>query len=532
VFLDRCFPHAPKGEEDRLGAEGRTGMNLVDLADQHYRKFGEQETLIFEGRSYTNLELLRYADRLGNALKALGLKMGDRVMVMLNNCPEVLIAYQGIMRAGGVVVPVITFAGEREKVHILRNSEGRFLITHASQVEPIIKYSPSLEHLERILIIEREEIPGTLSYWELIEQGQDTPPNTEIDDYDLAVILYTAGTTGEPKGVMLTHRNLCSNVINSTFLTEFQPDDVMLHALPLSHIYGLTVMNACYLFRHKNVLMRRFQAEEAFRLIEKYRVTRFSGSPAMFALMLNSPAVDRYDLSSLRSCGCGSAPLPLEVLIGFQEKFGCPVLEGYGLSEAAPIVARHRPDMPQKPGSVGQPIPGVEVRIVDEEDNDVPLGAVGELIVRGPNVSPGYYKMPEETGRTFRNGWLYTGDMAKMDEDGYLYIVDRKKDLIIRGGLNIYPYEVEDVLYEHPAVEDVAVIGVPDPIMGEEVKAFVVLKPGYYLSEGALKEYCRRTLGRFKSPRYIEFIEAIPRSSVGKVLKQELKQRPVQPLNG
>ncbi|MEW6187735.1 MAG: AMP-binding protein, partial [Thermodesulfobacteriota bacterium] len=200
---------------------------------------------------------------------------------------------------------------------------------------------------------------------------------------------------------------------------------------------------------------------------------------------------------------------------------------GYGLSEAAPIVTRNRFDMPQKPGSIGLPIPGVEVRIVDDQDNDLPVGEVGELIVRGPNVSPGYYKMPEETGRTFRNGWLYTGDMAKKDEDGYLYIVDRKKDLIIRGGLNIYPWEVEEIFYEHPAVEDVAVIGVPDPIMGEEVKAFVVVKPGFYLSSEALIAYCRRTLGRFKCPRYIEFIDAIPRSPVGKVLRQELKDRPL-----
>lgn len=516
-----------KSEADRLRAEGRSGMNLVELADEHYRKYGEQETLIFEDRTYTNLQLLQYANRMGNALKGLGLKMGDRVMVMLPNCPEVLISYQGILRAGGVIVPVITWAGEREKIHILRNSESRFLITDQAQAKKLERFLPTLEHLQRILLVGGEPLTDAVDLWELIRLSPETSPNTEIDEYDLAVILYTAGTTGEPKGVMLSHRNLCSNVLNSTFLTEFQPDDVMLHALPLSHSYGLTVMNACYLFRHKNVLMRRFQAEEAFRLIEKYRVTRFSGSPAMFALMLHSPAADRYDLSSLRSCGSGSAPLPLEVLTGFQEKFGCPILEGYGLSEAAPVVTRHRPDMPQKPGSVGLPIPGVEVRIVDEEDRDVPVGEVGELIVRGPNVSPGYFRMPEETGRTFRNGWLYTGDMAKMDEDGYIYIVDRKKDLIIRGGLNIYPYEVEDVLYEHPAVEDAAVIGVPDPIMGEEVKAFVVLKPGYYLTEGALIEYCRRTLGRFKSPRYIEFIEAIPRSAVGKVLKQELKKRPL-----
>jgi long-chain acyl-CoA synthetase len=502
-------------------------MNLVELADQHYRSFGEQVSLIFEDKTYTNLQLLRFADQMANGLKGLGLEMGDRVMVMLNNCPEVLISYQAILRAGGVIVPVISLVGEREMIHILRNSEAKILITNRGLVGKLEKVRPTLEHLKHILVVEGEEIPETLRLWEVIRRSSEAPLNIEIDEYDLAVILYTAGTTGEPKGVMLTHRNLCSNVINATSLTDSRPDDVMLHILPLSHSYGLTVMNGCYIFNQKNVLMRWFDTEEAFRLIEKHKVTGFSGSPAMFALMLNSPAVDKYNLSSLRRCGCGSAPLPLEILRGFQEKFGCPVREGYGLSEAAPIVTRHRPDMPQKPGSIGVPIPGVEVRIVDDEDNDLPVGEVGELIVRGPNVSPGYYKMPEETGKTFRNGWLYTGDMAKMDEDGYLYIVDRKKDLIIRGGLNIYPWEVEEIFYEHPAVEDVAVIGVPDPIMGEEVKAFVVLKPGYYISSEALIAYSRKNLGGYKYPRYVEFLDAIPRSPVGKVLRQELKNRPV-----
>ncbi len=503
------------------------GMNLVDLADQHYRNYGEQVSLIFEDRIYTNRELLLSANQLAHGLKELGLRMGDRVVVMLANCPEVLISYQAILRAGGVIVPVISLIGERELAHILRNSEAKVLITNQGQLVKLDRIQPKPEHLRQIVLIERESVPGTLPFCDLLQYRSDSPPGMEIDEYDLAVILYTAGTTGEPKGVMLTHRNLCSNAYNSTSFSEIQADDVFLHALPLSHSYGLTVMNGCYLFNQKNVLMRRFEAEEAFRLIEKYKVTLFFGTPAMFALMLKSPAAEKYDLSSLRRCGSGSAPLPLETLRGFQEKFGCPLLEGYGLSEAAPVVTRHRPDMVQKPGSIGVPIPGVEVRIVDDEDNDVPVGEVGELIVRGPNVSPGYYKMPEETGRTFRNGWLYTGDMAKRDEDGYLYIVDRKKDLIIRGGLNIYPWEVEEVLFEHPAVDDVAVIGVPDPIMGEEVKAFVVLKPGYYLSQEALTTYCRRNLGRFKSPRYIEFIEAIPRSPVGKVLRQELKNRPL-----
>jgi long-chain acyl-CoA synthetase len=503
-------------------------MNLVELADEHYRKFGEQISVIFEGQEYTNLQLLRFADQLANGLKGLGLEMGDRVMVMLMNSPEVLISYQGILRAGGIIVPVISFLGEREIMHILRNSEAKVLITNRNLLSKIEKGRATLENLKDILIVEDEEVPETIKFWDLVKRSSSEPVVSDIDDYDQAVILYTAGTTGEPKGVMLTHRNLYSNVINSSSIAEVRPDDVFLHVLPLSHSYGLTVMKSGYMFQLKNILMRWFDTEEAFRLIEKYKVTGFSGSPAMFAMMLNSPLAYNYDLSSLRRCGCGSAPLPLDTLRGFQEKFGCPVWEGYGLSEAAPIVTRHRPDMPQKPGSIGIPIPGVEVRIVDEEDNDLPVGKIGELIVRGPNVSPGYYKMPEETGQAFRDGWLYTGDMARMDEDGYLFIVDRKKDLIIRGGLNIYPWDVEEVIYEHPAVQDVAVIGVPDPIMGEEIKAFVVLKPGYTLTSQELIAHCQKSLGKYKCPKYIEFIDLIPRSPVGKVLRQELRKRSLE----
>jgi long-chain acyl-CoA synthetase len=508
----------------RFSDRGR-GMNLVDLADQHYIKFGERISVIFEGQDYTNFQLLRFADQLARGLKGLGVQMGDRVMVMLMNSPEVLISYQGILRAGAIIVPVISFLGEREIMHILRNSESKILITNRHLMNKIEKGRATLETLKQILIVEDEEIPETIRFWDLVKKSSVEPVVPDIDEYDLAVILYTAGTTGEPKGVMLTHRNLYSNVVNVSSVSDIRPDDVMLHVLPLSHSYGLTVMNTGYLFPHKNILMRWFDTEEAFRLIEKYKVTGFSGSPAMFAMMLNSPLADKYDLSSLRRCGSGSAPLPLEILRGFQEKFGCPIREGYGLSEASPVVTRHRPDMPQKPGSIGTPIPGVEVRIVDEEGNDLPVGEIGELIVRGPNVSPGYYKMPEETGQTFRNGWLYTGDVARMDKDGYLFIVDRKKDLIIRGGLNIYPWDVEAVIYEHPAVLDVAVVGVPDPIMGEEVKAFVVLKPEHSVTGQELIAYCQESLGKFKCPRYIEFIDQIPRNAVGKVLRQELRQR-------
>jgi long-chain acyl-CoA synthetase len=499
-------------------------MNLVELADQHYRTFGEQVSVIFEGREYTNLQMLRFANKLSNGLKKLGVGLGDRVMVMLMNCPEVLISYQGIMRAGGIIVPVIFLLGELEMNHILKNSGAKVLITSKDFLDKIAKSREGIETLKQVIIVEDEEFPGTIKFWDLINENPEEPLNLEIDEYDLAVILYTSGTTGAPKGVMLTHKNLYTNAVSSASVANTSNGEVRLHVLPLSHSYGLTVMNAGYMFNHKSILMHWFDPEKAFELIERYKVAGFSGVPAMFAMMLKSPAADKYDLSSLQRCGSGSAPLPLEVLRGFQERFGCTILEGYGLSETAPVVSSHRHGFPQKPGSIGIPIPGVEVRVVDDEENDLPIGEVGELIVKGPNVSPGYYKMPEETGETFRDGWLHTGDMARMDDDGYLYIVERKKDLIILGGFNVYPRDVEEVLYSHPAVKEAAVIGVSDPILGEEVKAFVVLNDGQEVSEQDLKKHCRGSLSLYKCPKYIEFIDKLPRNDVGKILRKELRK--------
>lgn len=272
------------------------------------------------------------------------------------------------------------------------------------------------------------------------------------------------------------------------------------------------------------VLMRWFDPEKVFQNIEKYRVYSMRAVPAMIALMLNSPLADRYDLSSLKRCSSGSAPLPVEVLHGFQKRFNCMIYEGYGLSEAAPIVSTHWEGRPQKPGSVGQPIPEVEVRIVDGAGNDLPVGEMGELLVRGPNVSPGYYKMPEETRESFREGWLHTGDMAWQDKEGYLYIVERKKDLIIRGGFNVYPRDVEEVIYQNPKVMDAAVVGVPDRVMGEEVVAFVVLKEGEAAGEEEIIDYLQKRLANYKTPKRVFFMKELPRNSIAKVMRKTLRR--------
>ena len=328
----------------------------------------------------------------------------------------------------------------------------------------------------------------------------------------------------------LTHRNVVSNAASSRGADSDgeinqRVGEMQLAILPLAHAYGLVASNVGYLNGTKAVLHPRFDTTAVLSAIERYHVNAFAGVPAMFVALLYTPDTEKYDTSSLRYCVSGSAPLPLSILEGFEQKFHCQILEGYGLSEASAVLSGHTLDMPRKPGSVGKPIANVEVQIVDENDRPVPVGEVGEIIARGPNVMKGYYNMPGATQATLRDGWLYTGDMGRFDEDGYLYIVERKKDLIIRGGFNVYPHDVEEALNSHPAVIESAVIGIPSERMGEEVKAFVVAR-GEVDAE-TLKAYCREKLANYKTPSEIEFVNALPRNAVGKIDKKELRKHHV-----
>ncbi|NQU64890.1 MAG: AMP-binding protein, partial [SAR324 cluster bacterium] len=460
-------------------------MNLVELADQNIKKFGEITKVIYEDQKYTNLQLIQEANQLAHGLIDLGIKPGDKVLVLLLNSPQVLVSYQGILRAGASIIPVIFLLGPKEVAHILRNSEASAIITTKAFLNNVTQAREGIKSLKHIIIVEDEEIPETVSLKSVLHNRSKGSTGLAIKDDDNAVILYTSGTTGVPKGVMLTHRNLYANAVSSYDLdSERSPDDIGLFVLPLSHSFGLTVMNVGFMFANMSVMIPWFDLETSCRLIEKYKIVGFAAVPAIFSMFLNTPdVVDKYDLSSLNECNSGSAPLPVEVLKGFEEKFGCIIYEGYGLSEAAPIVSAHYKGRQRKVGSIGQPLPGVEVKIVDLDRKEVPVNEVGELIVRGANISPGYYKLPAKTAETFIDGWLYTGDMGKIDQDGYIFIVDRKKDLIIRGGFNILPRDIEEILYQHPAVMDAAVIGVPDKIMGEEVKCYLVISPGATVTE-------------------------------------------------
>lgn len=521
--------------------------SLYDLSISNCRRFGTYNMLTYEDRQqeevtvYTNVEVAREAAQLAVGLRSLGIEPGDRVMVMMLNCPQVIIAYQAIARAGAVIIPIMPLLKAPEVRYIAQNSGAKAIISSPillPLLRPTLADVPTMQHIIATGLdnMPEQDSGATFTvhrYQDVVARGadfaerylEDLPGMTPALD-NTAVTIYTSGTTGNPKGVMLTHRNLIANAMGGAGEAEEaapRSEEVQLAVLPLAHSFGLLVSNVAYLSGATIVMHPRFDTGAVLAAIERYRVTGFAGVPAMFVALLYSPDAEKYDTSSLEYCVSGSAPLPVAILQGFEQKFGCRILEGYGLTEASAALTGHGREMEVRPGSVGQPLPGVEIQIVDEHDQPLPVGEVGEVIARGPNVMQGYYNMPEETRNAMRNGWLHTGDMGRFDEDGYLYIVERKKDLIIRGGFNIYPRDVEEVLNRHPAVIESAVVGIPSQRMGEEVKAFVVAREP--VEDEELKAFCRDALANYKTPSEIEFVDALPRNAVGKIDKKELRKR-------
>lgn len=497
-------------------------MILKKLLDTNIEQYGEYPLLYFNDKQYSNVETKRYADYIANGLSDLGIEHGDRVMVCMPNCPEVLFSYQGITRAGAIIVPIMYMLHPKEIYFIALNSGIKAVIT-TSHILPNVE--KALEGLPTKPVVILADMPTNERAYNLydIMKKEGNLAKKAIKPDDTAIILYTSGTTGNPKGVLLTHKNLYSNAENSIKHNETERGTTI-GVLPLAHVYGLTISNICYLTGSSIVVFSKFDPKALFEAIEKYQVKSFSAVPAMIHAILAYPEADKYDTSSLESVGSGSAPLPLALLHAFEQKFGAVILEGYGLSEAAPIVTAHLKGQPVKPGSVGLPIPGVKLKIVDQNGDELPTGEVGELIVHGDNVTPGYFQNEEETKRALKEKWLFTGDMGRIDEDGYLYIVDRKKDLIIRGGFNIYPRDVEELLSTHEQVSEVAVVGVPDERMGEEMVVCVVKKPNATISEEELIQYCQNHLAKNKTPKKVLFLEALPRNGVGKILKTHLRK--------
>jgi len=517
---------------------------LYDLSIYNCTCFGPYTQIIYEDlakkdvREYTNIEIAREATAMAAGLQAMGIEQGDRVMVMMPNCPEVLLSYQAIERAGAIIIPVLPILKEQEIYYIAMNSGAKAIVTSALLL-PLLRGAlssvPTMRYIISTGIIGEQEpgAPEVITYNQVVAKGRHKA-DAYLEDLegvaprpdDIAVILYTSGTTGNPKGVVLSHRSLIANALSGRG-ENLDPKEhfgeVQLAILPLAHGYGILVSNMAYLTGIKIVMHPRFDTSAVLSAIERHRVVGFAGVPAMFVALLYAPDAEQYDTSSLQLCVSGSAPLPVEILKGFEQKYSCQIREGYGLSEASAALTGHSIGIQQKPGSVGVPLAGIEIRVVDESDNPLPIGEIGEIIARGPNIMLGYYNMPEETATALRNGWLHTGDMGYFDEDGYLYVVERKKDLIIRGGFNIYPRDVEEILATHPAVIEAAVVGVPSQRMGEEVKAFVVSSAP--VDEEALMAYCREKLANYKTPSQIEFIEALPRNAVGKIDKKELRKR-------
>jgi len=465
----------------------------------------------------TYAELDEASARVAGLLHERGLEPGDRVGIMLPNVPQFAFAYYGVLRAGGVIVPMNVLLKQREVEFYLGDSEAKLILAWHELADAAERGAVAVG--ADCIVVEPTTFGRLLAGAEPVREVVDRAAG------DTAVILYTSGTTGEPKGAQLTHSNLAINADVSKALFSLGPEDVILGALPLFHAFGQTCgLNAAVSAGASLALIPRFSPETALATVQRDRVTVFEGVPTMYAALLNYPDREQFDVSTLRVCVSGGAALPVEILRAFEEAFGCMILEGYGLSETSPVASFNHPDRERKAGSIGTPIEGVEMKLVGDDHEDVARDEVGEIAIRGHNVMQGYWNRPEATADAIDpDGWFYTGDMAKVDDDGYFFIVDRKKEMIIRGGYNVYPREIEEVLYEHPAVLEAAVIGVPHGELGEEVGAAVALKPGAHVTESEIRDHVKASIAAYKYPRYVWFVEELPKGPTGKVLKRAIE---------
>ncbi|MDT0566015.1 long-chain fatty acid--CoA ligase [Streptomyces sp. DSM 3412] len=459
-------------------------------------------------------ELDERSARAAALLRAEGVRPGDRVALMLPNVPEFVVLYYGVLRAGGVVVPMNPLLKTRETEYHLTDS-GAVLLFEWHQ-------APGEGAQGAAAAGVRHTAVEPAAFAEALAGHEPLPAVAETADDDVAVLLYTSGTTGRPKGATLTHGGLRHNTeVNTVHVQRMTPQDVVVGCLPLFHIFGqICTMSVAVRAGASLTLIPRFEPQAVLDAVARDGATVFEGVPTMYAALLQHPA--RTDVSTLRMCVSGGASLPVEILHGFERRFGCAVLEGFGMSETSPVVTFNHPDRPRKAGSIGTPIQDVEVRLLDDKGQDVAPGEVGELAVRGPNVMKGYWNRPEETAAAIPDGWLRSGDLARQDDDGYLYIVDRKKDMIIRGGYNVYPREIEETLHEHPAVALAAVVGVPHSHLGEEIAAAVVLRPGAHATPDELREFVKDRVAAYKYPREVWLMDTLPTGPSGKILKREI----------
>jgi long-chain acyl-CoA synthetase len=505
--------------------KGGQSVNISKLSEEKVLKEGEHVNVIFEGKEITNFEMMRGSRKLAAVLKNLGVKQGDRVILQMPNCPQVLQGFGAVWRLGGVIVPINYLIGEEETAYIYQDSGAKVVISSREFLPKINTARAKAPDLKNILLINGPVPEGFLSFNELMQASGEELNIEDTGDEDIAALIYTAGTTGRPKGVMHTHKSLYANA-KMQYESVPLPDGITsLSVLPLCHSYGIATMNNA-LFRKatKTVLPNSFNLEAIFSSIEKYKVYIMSGVPTMYVYMLLYPEPKKYDLSSMKYWISGSAPLALETWKKFKEVFGFEIIEGWGLTEAGANNSVNPFDGLKKVGSIGLPMKGTEMAIMDDEGNTLPGNRQGEIVIRGPQLMTGYWQKPEETAEMIRNGWLHTGDVGYIDEEGYFWITDRKKDLIIKGGENISPRTIEEVLFAHPKVSEASVIGAKSEIYGEDIKAFVVLKPGESATADEILDFSRGKLTNFLLPREIVFLQALPKSIVGKVLKKKLRE--------
>lgn len=513
-------------------------MNLVkrvhEIASQNPSKAAYQ----FMGKDTSYGEFEQTAGKFANALESMGVQKGDHVAFLLSNTPHFLISLYATMRIGATAVPINPIYTPDEIAYIVNNSDAKVVIALDALLPLIEKAHLALPAVESYIICETDpatgekisQLPDAVkgkvhSFSSLLFTAASVTLPVEVAEDDTAVILYTSGTTGKPKGAMLTHGNLYSNARDVGEYLTISSADRVIATLPVFHVFALTVVvNAPLVQGATIVLVPRFNPKDVFDAIKSTRATVFAGVPTMYNFMYQFPDAKPADFETIRMAISGGSALPVALLHNFEDKFNVRISEGYGLSEASPVTCFNPIDRERKAGSIGTSIVNVENKVVNELGEEAAVGEVGELIVRGPNVMKGYYKMPEETNAAIKDGWLYTGDLAIIDEDGYFFIVDRKKDMIIVGGYNVYPREVEEVLFAHPGVSEAAVVGLPDTDFGESINAYVVLKDPVYTT-GDLLNYCKEHLAKYKVPKHFEILDELPKNTTGKILRRSLKDQ-------
>lgn len=513
-------------------------LNLATLLEDSAREVPTRSAVVFNETKLNYAQLNGAANQVANGLVAMGIRPGDKVALSCPNLPYFPIVYYAILKAGAVVVPLNVLLKSREIAYHLQDSQAKaYFCFEGTEQLPMGQMGYAgfneIPECEQFILMTANPagpspIEGVKTLGQLMYGQPPTFATIQTSSEDTAVILYTSGTTGRPKGAELSHLNIVMNARLADNMYAQDDHDIHLVTLPLFHSFGQVVqMNSGFYRRGTLCLLPRFDPAAALSIMERENVTIFAGVPTMYWAILNYPEANKFDLEkisqNLRLCASGGSAMPVEVMRAFEKKYNVKILEGYGLSETSPVATFNRVDRVTKPGSVGLPVWGVQVRVVDESDQDVPRGDLGEIVMRGHNVMKGYYRRPEATAEAFRNGWFHTGDIGRFDEDGYLFIVDRVKDMIIRGGFNIYPREIEEVMLTHPAVSLAAIVGIKDDQYGEEVKAFVVLKPGADVSEAELVAWAKETMADYKYPRSIEFRDTLPMNATGKILKTELR---------